>query len=179
MNNMTNMFQAILKGGIESLEDGKLDQAGVYAEFAKAIAMTGTVCVTPVKKSDEVQEDRATEIPETITNFEKDELPDKKEVVQPKEEPKLKEKTQNDEPKPEEEIKEEKEEVEEKTKDNDLETKQEELSKYLEMFGTETVEQCISEFSHNTLSSVEDITEDNIEAFVSYLDLLMKEMESA
>ena len=178
MNSMTKMFQTTLVDGIKFLETGEFEKAKIYAEFAKAMAMTGTVCVMPSDNTDDIVE-------ESIANnvIPIDKHTKKQDVKQEvKQEPKKEEKQEvKQEPK-----KEEKQEVKVQSSQqlNNIKSDKESskafkaLDEYLEMFGQKPILQCLEKFSENTLTSMEDITNDNIDAFISYLDILASGLEA-
>lgn len=183
MASVSQMFVNMINEGINTAKTitSAKDKALVYAELAKALAMTGLVGesssanATPEEVKEALQEK-----PKTKQKTKAKEEAVKEEVV--------KEETIASEEKTEKEktMKEAAAESDDEIVDEWTEEMIEKFSEQLEAvqqlqeeYDEDTINECVQAFSEGVLNSIEDITPLNIDGFLAYMKMLIEDAEEA
>ncbi len=175
---ISEMFVNLINEGIKATKmiSNPKEKAEVCAELAKAIAMSGLV---HIRDTEEVQSVEITDVKESLKS-----TPKEKQVELKTEKTKLKKTEIKEEVK--EEVKEEAvkepevELLDDEWTEQMIELKQKELEtieSITQDYGDDTINECVKNFSEGVLKSIEEITPLNINAFITYVELLMSDAE--
>lgn len=177
--NLTKTFLQTLQKGFDAAKLIELpkERALVYAELAKAIAMTGTI-----KDIEEMELKEETEEVETKTEIKKETKKKKKNSLKNESSKTSKEKTETEDETEEvnEEVNEETEVVDQWTDEmSELKAEQvERLKEFVEAWGEDYVyEECLGAWSEGAFTGVDNVRPTNIDGFVSYLEMISADAE--
>lgn len=184
MATVKKLFSEALQNGMKAANGitDNYQRATAYAALASAMAKTGLVAGGNLEETDA----EATAAPAATTEKGKDSL--KPETAKAKAAPapiapaaKKEEKKAEPEPAAEEPATEEEPELTEEWTDEMVELKGEQIafiSELKEQYEEATLNDCVEQFSEKTMSSLDEITPLNIDAFVAFMQALINQQEA-
>lgn len=168
MEQLNELFMQLINESISSLEmvSEPKDKANGYIELAKAIAMSNLLTSSMEVTAKEVKETKKASGKKETKKANKEKEPKVvEEIIETEEEVQVTDEVQEEPQVVEEEVQEEETSAE-------FEQSVERLRQYLNEYGEEALNDCVGMFSNGILTSLEDINEENIDAFLIFLDEL-------